>query len=184
MTALPTTGLDVVTLAQRLLAYTVAFADEAGVELPARRYVAPGDSTVVAWDCEQLVVTMAGIAPGAGTTTPVTAVRSGSPSSVGLRHVTLAVQLVRCTGEFGDGLEPADMFPDPAVIQESGLQMMQDAGLLSQVTANLAAGADSVFAAAAGGGLVTFGEVIPFGPAGCFWGLTATLSVTIGLLLP
>lgn len=150
----------------------------AGVTLPARRYVAPGDPTQIAWDCEQLVVAIQGIgwgqAPDAGPPSP----RIGTPvSALAMRHAIYVVQLVRCTPSEGD---PQTGLPDEADIHAAGLAFMTDMGLMSQALmvacATIRTGLDRT-------GLVQPGAVNPDGPSGAFHGMSAQIAITAGELV-
>jgi len=184
---LPTTGIDVVSLARRLLAYTSEFFATAGIALPSRQYIAPGTPSTVAWDCEQLVVTLAALNFGKGQAALNYNTTVGPSAGDEMRNASFGVQLVRCTPGFEEpteGLLGQGWLPEVDEINTSGEQMLIDAGTLSQALSNLAAKADPQFTAATGGTLVQAGAVTSFGPAGCLWGITGSLTVTAGVLLP
>lgn len=149
------------------------------VALPDRQYLAPGAPDQIAWDCEQLVVSVAGIgwgqAPSAG--------QSPSPkigtqvSVTAVRHVIYDVSLVRCTPSDGDidtGL------PDPADIHAAGQAFMTDMGLMSQA---LVVACATVRAGLDRSALVEPGAVNPAGPSGGFHGMSAQIAVTAGNLV-
>lgn len=146
--------------------------------LPERQYVAPGDPSQIAWDCEQLVVSLQGIGwgqhPSAGT---VPAKIGGQTSAVAVRHAIFVVALVRCTPSVGarnTGVVPADQ------IQAAGLEFLTDAGVLSQALvvacARVRAGLDRA-------DLVEVGAVNPEGPSGGFHGMSAQIAITSGTLV-
>jgi hypothetical protein len=144
--------------------------------LPRRRIIAPGNPRLIAWDCEQVVVTMSGIgvgqAPGEGGRP---AGRGNPISATGLRHAVFAVQVVRCTPESRDGTTP----PPEQEVTDAGLAYLRDAGLLSQalvdVCTNVAGGLPI-------GSRVVPGAVEALGPEGGFAAVEGALAVTAGLL--
>jgi len=130
----------------------------------------------VAWDCEQLVITMSGIgqgpAPGTG----------GEPrgtgrqiSSMGVRHTVLVAQLVRSHPESPDGTTP----PDAGEVTRAGLASMRDAGLLSQALIAVAA---RITGGLPKGSRATAGAVEALGPEGGYSGLEGSIAVTVGTL--
>lgn len=123
--------IDVPSLAQAVLIGVVAHFNEAGVELPDRQVIAPGETRAIAWDCEAVMVTLAGIgwgqAPGAGSG----ARQTGNPTSVGARHAVFTIQIIRCAVDAGDGPADAEKLTD------AGLVAMRDAALLSQALVEL-----------------------------------------------
>ena len=87
-------------VAAHVLDVVAAGLTDAGVDVPERRYVAPGP--LPAWDCEQLTVALVRPAvPG----TPGREVARSRPCG-GPRFVEVRVELVRCA-PVGDGEEPA-----------------------------------------------------------------------------
>lgn len=165
-------------MAESILGSIVDHYAAAAVTLPARQYVAPGDPTQIAWDCEQLVVAIQGIgwgqAPDAGVPTP----RIGAPvSALAMRHAIYVVQLVRCTPTEGD---PDSGIPEASAIHAAGLEFMTDMGLMSQALmvacATLRTGLDKT-------GLVQPGAVNPDGPSGAFHGMSAQIAITAGELV-
>lgn len=169
--------LTIKEMANSVLAAVQEHFAAAAVALPERQYVAPGDPTQVAWDCEQLVVACQGIgwgqAPDAATPSP----KMGTMvSAVGLRHVIFIVQLVRCTpsdDEDGEG------FPSVESIQAAGEEYMVDMGLLSQALlvacARIRADLDRTAKAEPG-------AVNPDGPSGGYHGMSAQIAITAGQL--
>lgn len=153
-------------------------ATDPAVALPERQYVAPGSPDQIAWDCEQLVVSVAGVgwgqAPSAG--------QSPSPkigtqvSATAVRHVIFDVSLVRCTPSEGD---PDTGLPDAADIHAAGLAYMTDMGLVSQA---LVVACASVRTGLDRSDLVEPGAVNPAGPSGGYHGMSAQIAVTAGQL--
>ncbi len=170
-------GLAVADIAQTILKAIVAhFATAQGVALPVRRIIAPGTSQSIAWDAEQLVVSLTGIGLGSAPTQPAFAQRTGNPiSAAGMRHAIFAIQLVRCVPESKDTSRP----PDAAVITAAGLAFMRDAGLLSQA---LVEATTPVAALLGGFGSVEPGAIHTIGPGGGMAANEGTLAVTAGIL--
>ncbi len=164
-------GIDVGATAQTVLDGVVAHFAASEVTLPDRRVIAPGDPRGVAWDCEQLVVTAAGISWGAGPgTNSATARGTGNPvSTAGARHTAIVVQIVRCV-PVGD----ADGPPAVAEVTAAGLALLRDGGLLSQALTELI-GRDGALAKA-GAGLVGV-EVL--GPGGGMAAVEGIVTVTL-----
>jgi hypothetical protein len=159
--------------------WAAAIVDDPTVSpLPERQYVAPGDPTQIAWDCEQVVVAIQGIgwgqAPDAGTLSPGAGTHV---SAVGVRHAIYVVQLIRCTPSDGD-IETG--LPSPAAIQAAGDEFMRDMGLLSQALMVACATVRTGFDRSA---KVEPGAVNPDGPSGGFHGMSAQIAVTAGTLL-
>jgi hypothetical protein len=148
------------------------------VLLPERQYVAPGAPDQIAWDCEQLVVSVAGVGWGQAPS----AAQSPSPkigshvSVTAVRHVIYDVSLVRCTPSEGD---PDTGLPSATDIHAAGLAFMTDMGLLSQA---LVVACATVRAGLDRSALVEPGAVNPAGPAGGYHGMSAQIAVTAGEL--
>lgn len=162
-------------LAQKVLDGVVAHFEAADVTLPDRQYVAPGNPQLIAWDCEQLVVSLTGIGWGSAPEAATGSVKPGSQISVqGVRHAVLSIQLVRCTPVSRDARTP---WPPVQAIQDAGTEFMRDAGLLSQALVTLMAELRQGLAQDHSG-LVEAGAVTSLGPEGGYHGLEATLAVT------
>lgn len=171
----PTTGIDLITVAQATLDAIVTFFSSNGVELPPRQYVSAGAPATIAWDCEQLVVCLAEIGWGRSKDATQLSPSFGKQASVNaMRHATFAVQLVRCVPTVADGAE-APVLPSAEEIQASGEQSMVDAGLLSQALVNFVSFPN---AAIPPGCNVQAGAVSPIGPEGGLVGLEAALVMT------
>lgn len=172
----PTTGLDLWTVANGLLAYIVTFFSANGVNLPARQYVTAGDAATVAWDCEQLVVCLADIGWGRSMDATQLSPTFGKAASVNaMRHATYAIELIRkapTVGESGD-------IPSVQQMNDAGMQSLIDAGLLSQALVNFVAFRNATLPV---GGSVQAGAVQPIGPEGGLVGLSGALVMTIGEL--
>lgn len=175
-------GLDIATTAAQLKAHIIAHwnAAPAGtrVDLPARRAILAGDPRNVAWDCEQLTVAMVGIGWGqAIDAAQVPSPRTGAPVSVGaMRHVVLAVALIRCTPKGGANGQP----PSVEDLEAAGLTSMRDAGLLSQAMVTYASKLRQELGKHAS---VQPGVVDPYGPSGGYHGLETTLAITAAELV-
>jgi hypothetical protein len=170
-------GLDVGSVARTILDGLVShYAAADGIDLPERRFIAPGQPELVAWDCPCAIVTCSGIglgpAPGVGGLPQ----RTGNPiSAAGLRHVIFAVQIVRQVPEStGGGLKP----PPVERLTAAGLLIMRDAGLLSQALVDIATAVDRQVVQ----GIISPGAVNTVGPEGGFAGNQASLAVTAPML--
>lgn len=171
----PGKAINVAELAQKILDKVVqhyaADVHPYSQALPDRRYVAPGDSAAVAWDCEQLTVAIIGVGAGWAPDSGSSTARTGTPASVfGLRHAVYSITLVRCTPtveEDGDA-PPADL------LHTAGLHYLRDVGLVSQALVEAGAEAKRL----SQGAVVTAGNVQPVGPAGGFVGLEGQLTIT------
>jgi hypothetical protein len=154
-------------------------ATDPAVTLPDRQYIAPGAPDQIAWDCEQLVVSVVGLGWGqAPSAAQSPQPRMGTHVSVtALRHVIFDVSLVRCAPSDGD---PDTGIPAMADIHAAGLAYMTDIGLLSQALVVACATVRSGLDRSA---LVEPGAVNPAGPAGGFHGMSAQIAVTAGNLV-
>lgn len=164
-------------ISEALLAAVVDHFTAAGVALPERRYIAPGDPGQVAWDCEQLFVAIQGVGWGQAPSesTEAANVNIGSPvRALAIRHAVLVVSLVRCTPSEGD-LDTG--MPDVADIHAAGLAFMDDMGLLSQA---LLEACTRIRPGLPKPALVEPGAVTPEGPSGAYHGMTAPLAITVG----
>jgi hypothetical protein len=174
-------GLAITAVAESLLAAVVAHwaAASDAVPLPPRRLILAGDPRSVAWDCEQLTVTLQGVGWGQALDASSLSPRAGTPASVmSLRHAVLVVSLVRCAAEADP--RSASGMPTDAALHADGLRYMRDAGLLSQAmvayTAKILPGLPDEAS-------VQAGAIEPRGPEGAFHGLETTLAVTAGQLV-
>lgn len=174
----PGQRLTIREMAESILGAIVDHYTAAAVTLPERRYVAPGDPTQIAWDCEQLVVAVQGVGWGQATNAATLSPKIGSQvSATAVRHVVFDVALVRCTPSDGDpdtGLVPA------AEIHAAGLDFMIDVGHMSQA---LVAACAAVRAGLDRAALVEPGAVNPAGPSGGYHGMSAMIAVTAGTLV-
>ncbi len=171
-------GLDVAGIADLLLTRTVAHFAEAGVELPERRLLAPGNPAEIAWDQPMLLVALASIGLGnspGGAGSGV--LRQGAGiSAMGLRHAVYSVTLTRCDPAPGRDGRP----PSVEVLRTAALGLMRDGGLLSQALVNVCA---DVATGLPQGSLVQAGEVQTSGPSGGHVGVIGTLTTTVGQLV-
>lgn len=171
-------GLDVGAVARVILdGLTTHYAAAHGIDLPDRRFIAPGMPELVAVDCPCVIVTCSGIglgpAPGVGGQSQ----RTGNPiSAAGLRHAIYAVQIWRASPEStGGGAKP----PPVERLTNAGLLLMRDAGLLSQALVDICTDVDRQI----GDGIVQPGAVNSLGPEGGVAGNQGTLAVTVGMLV-
>lgn len=168
--------LTVAVLAQDLLASIVGHFASAGVELPERQAVIPGEPRAIAWDCEQLTVTLGGIGWGPALDVSLPSPSPGTMAGVfSVRHAVYAATLVRCTPNPNrDGTAPP-----AAVLNAAGMAFMHDAGLISQALVEHITRLRGVLPPE---GKVQAGAVEPVGPSGGFHGLETTLAVTAARL--
>lgn len=171
-------GLAVADIAQTILdAVVTHFSVATGARLPDRRVIAPGEPRGIAWDCEQLVITLSGIGLGTAPAQSGVAQRTGNPVfAAEPRHAVFAVQLVRCVPESRDGAAP----PPADEVTTAGLALMRDAGLLSQA---LVGACSTVVAALGQHGLVQSGAVEMIGPEGGMAAVEGSLAITVGGLV-
>lgn len=168
-------ALNIATLGSQLLAAVEQHFAPTDNPLPERRGIVPGEPRTIAWDCEQLTVSLVGIGWGqaldAASPSPQA---GGSAKALSLRHAVLAVTLVRCT--------PSPTRNGPPTMEKlnaAGLGFLRDAGMLSQAVAEFVTrlrqglGPES---------LVQPGAVEPVGPSGGFQGLECTLAITAAKL--
>lgn len=134
----PQPGVGTITadLARKFLDGVVAHFAAAGVALPERRFLAAGNPQLIAWDCEQLFVSLTGIGIGPAPDAPVQSPRMGGPvGAFNVRHAIFSIQLVRCTPSVGENSN--DPFPPADAIDAAGVQSMMDAGLLSDAVVRM-----------------------------------------------
>jgi hypothetical protein len=171
----PTTGLDLETIGAGLLADVQAYFAANNVDLPDRHYLAPGAPGLIAWDCEQLVVSLASVSWGINEDAlqPVPQIGDGA-GTFEVRHAQWSVQLVRCTPVSDEGGQP----PPAVDIQTAGELSLLDAGMLSQCLVNFATfPANHTWLPA--GALAKAGGVVTLGPSGGFSGHEGTFTVTV-----
>jgi len=173
--------VDVLGACQTVQAAIQAQFEAAGVELPDRQYIAAGAPGDEAWDCEQLVVALQGIAWGVAEEAYAQAVQSGTNMSAqSMRHAVIEVSLVRAitvTSQRNGQPEVEDMNAD-------GVRFLLDCGVLSQgmvvAASNLHdVGMDTISPVFPGGVVARPGIVDPVGPSGGFVGATATIYVSV-----
>jgi hypothetical protein len=174
----PSGGVDLLTIPKAFLAYVVAYLEQSGVTVPDRRYVGGGTPQDVAWDCEQVTITLAEVGWGRSRDATQLSPAFGKQASVdAMRHATYALTLVRCYPTIGDRGE----LPTLDDLEAAGEQQMIDAGLLSQAGVNFVAFPND---AVPPGASVQAGAVQPVGPAGGFLGLELALTATVATLNP
>lgn len=177
-------GIAVRTLANSVLAAIEqhwSMATAPAVPLPERRYVAAGDPSSQAWDCEQVVVSLVGIGFGpAQDAGPPSTPRAGSPASVmSVRHAVFNVALVRCMpNPTGRAATP----PTVGALQEAGDRYMTDAGLLSQALVRWASRTRSDVLPNDGASSVQLGVIEPAEVSGGFVGMAGVAIVTCAAL--
>lgn len=174
MTASLGKRLAVREIAEMLLDSTREHFAAAGVDLPERQYIAPGNPDVIAWDCEQLVVSLSAIGWGhMDDVAPLSSKPGTQMSATGLRHAVFSVALMRCTPT---NIARGETSPPAEDIYRAGLEMMDDAGILSQAQVVMVARLREGFAGDRSG-RATAGVIQTLGPAGKLHGVEATISV-------
>lgn len=150
------------TILNGVVAHYAAKTDAEVEPLPARRYVNAGDPALLAWDCEQLTVSLQGVGFGQAADASPLAPQVGPSAGVfAVRHAILEVSLVRCVpGPDDNGNPPSDL-----VLYEAGATFMRDCGMLSQALVEIASRIRQDLQPE---GKVTAGEVVPAGPEGSF----------------
>jgi MYXO-CTERM domain-containing protein len=177
----PTTGIDILTVAQALLTAVQTFYAQNGVELPARQAIVAGEPSVVAWDCEQLIVSVASIGWGRSVDATQLSPTFGKAASVNaMRHVEINVALVRCTPTIKDG-GASPILPSLDELNAAGEQYLIDYGMLSQCLVNFVAFHNPAIPP---GCNCQAGAVQPAGPEGGLVALSVGLIITAASLLP
>jgi hypothetical protein len=175
----PTTGIELIAVAQGILAAVVNYFTANGVPLPDRQYIAAGSPQVIAWDCEQLVVSLADIGWGRSVDATQLSPSFGKQAGINaMRHATFAIQLVRATPVVQDGAE-APILPSVQAMADAGQTFLVDAGLLSQALVNFVAFPNGVLPI---GCNVQAGAIQPIGPEGGLVGLEGSLVMTAATL--
>lgn len=171
-------GLNIADTAQALLDFVVqhyaAAASGTVTPLPERRVILAGDPRTVAWDCEQLAISLEGIGFGPAVDAAVTpSPRAGTPLSVsGLRHAVLSVSLVRCTPQMDNDGNP----PSMGALHTAGLTFLRDCGMLSQAMVTFAGRLRDHLGDDA---LVQCGAVTPYGPSGQYHAADTAMAITV-----
>lgn len=160
--------------------WTAAVADNPDLKpLPDRQYIAPGNPSLVAWDCEQFVVGLEGIGWGMAPDTQNPSPQASAGASVmSVRHAIFNLQLVRCTPRIPEG-RGAQAYPPVDEMHESGLAFMDDVGYMSQALVHLVSQLKQGLPRSA---LVQAGAVTTLGAEGGFHATEATLAITAGEL--
>lgn len=162
--------LDIPATAQVVLDGVIAHYAASKVDLPSLRYIGPGATRELAWDCEAVLVSCGGIlwgqGPGAGAGT---ARRTGNPVAAGARYAIFSVQIVRCVPV----IDPADI-PNADILNTAGVAILTDAGLLSQALVELCGPRGALKRM----GVAIAGDVDILGPAGGFAATEGHLTIT------
>jgi hypothetical protein len=170
--AQPFTGLELAGIPQAVLAAVIRYFEANAVDLPDRRYVTAGDPNLVAWDCSQLVVCLTDLGWGRAADATQLSPSFGKAASINaMRHATYSVLLTREVPTIEDGGE----LPAAADLNTSGLDVMRDAGILSQALVNFVTWRDPSLPV---GGSAQAGAVQMIGPAGGLVGCSGALIVT------
>lgn len=145
-------------------------------DLPTRRYLATGDSSSVAWDCEQFSVSLEGIGAGSSQDSPAPSRQPGVQTGVSaVRFATFMASLVRCVPTMDDN----GNFPPVADMDAAGDQFLRDAGLLSQAVVEWGSQMRRSLGPSA---QVVLGDVLPAGPEGKFAGLICSAQIGVTTL--
>lgn len=176
MTAPSGQRLNTAELAQSLLDYIVQSYSVATsvTPLPARQVIAGGLAQQVAWDCEQVCLTLTGIDLDVPQDTPVS---GGRLKATALRHVAFDVQIIRCYPTVDNKNQP----PSAEKITAAGTTILQDAGQLSQAMfewVTRAVSPDSPMGVVSAG----VGTILPVGPQGGLAGVGGAVVVTANLV--
>jgi hypothetical protein len=168
--------LDLESIARGLLEETRRwFTEVAGLSLPERQHLAPGNPALIAWDCPQLTVAVGGTALGVMEGVPaIPDPIPGPMAGLQLRWAGFAVALVRCTPALNDQGEP----PSAAELDAAGGEAMRDCGALSSMMTHLAANPEQ-FPWLPQPAQVRAGAVTQIGPLGALTGYQADLQVTV-----
>jgi hypothetical protein len=170
----PPTALSVLELARLFLDGVEQHFAGQEAELPDRRFIAPGNPQLIAWDCEQLFVALTGIGIGPAPDSPVQSPRQGGPvSAFNVRHAIFSIQLVRCTPTVPENGNAA--YPPADQIDAAGAQSMRDAGLLSDAVVLMCSQLSKVLPP---GTHVQAGLTSSLGPEGGYHANEATVAVT------
>lgn len=161
--------LDIPSTAQAVFDGVIAHFAASRVVLPDLRYIAPGATRDIAWDCESYLVTCGGIQLGQapGLTSTAIGRQTGNPSSSGgVRYAIFSVQIVRCVPSLED--------PNTDKLTEASLELFTDAGMLSQALEELC-GRNGLLRQY---GAATAGDVELIGPSGGYSATEGHLAVT------
>jgi hypothetical protein len=149
------------------------------VPLPERRLIGPGNPSLIAWDCAQLVVSLEGVGQGPAPSVQNIAPQVAANAAVmSVRHAIFSIQLVRCTPPIPEGRNQ-NPYPLTADLHAAGLIYMDDAGYLSQALVHLVG---QLKQGLERGALVEAGVINTLGPAGGLHAVEATLAITSGEL--
>lgn len=167
-------SLEVFDVAQTTLDWVVDHFAAARITLPELRYIAAGATRSIAWDCESVLVTSAGIGwginPSAGAGTGK---QTGQSAQTQMRFTIVNIQIVRPYPNVGE-----DGVPDPKVHTDAAEVLLTDAGALSQALVELAGPRGPLRAY----GMVTAGDVTILGPDGAFSATEGGITVTAAKL--
>jgi len=174
--SLPGQGIAVRSLALAIMDAVESHWGGTAAPLPDRRYVAFGDPASTPWDCEQLVISLAGVGFGpAQDAAPPSTPRAGTPASImTVRHAVFNIALVRCIPT------PSGRTSTPPSVEElqaAGERFMTDAGMLSQA---LVRWASRTYKSLPNDGAssVQLGVIEPGEASGGYVGLTGVAIVT------
>jgi len=161
--------LDIPTIARAVFDGVIAHFAASSVALPDLRYIAPGATRDIAWDCASFLVTCGGIQLGQAPGLVAGAIgrQTGNPSSSGAaRYAIFTVQIVRCVPSLED--------PDASALTEASIGLFTDAGMLSQALEELC-GRNGLLRRY---GAASAGDVELLGPAGGYSATEGHLAVT------
>lgn len=178
----PSNGIDLITIPKALLAYVVSYFGQAGVMLPDRQGMTAGPAAGIAFDCEQLTVTLETVGWGRARDATQLSPGLGKESSVNsMRHGEWIVTLVRCWSSS----DPEGNLVDMDVIETQAEAIQRDAGLMSQALINFAAFQQfNDQAPLPPGGSTQAGAVSFTPPSGGFIGINGSFISTVAELNP
>lgn len=158
---------DPYTLASDLLSRVVAFFAGAGIDLPESRYVAPGDSTTIAFDIPAVMVSLDWIALGQPGTDA-----TGRPSwPSGLQYAQFAVTILRPVAGLDEDGDP----PPVERISADGQTILTDAAVLLAALLAVRDGSQRDGGWVGPGMPQALGRVVTVGPQG-------TMAATVGTI--
>ncbi len=161
--------LDLPGAATRILATFTTHLEALGVDVPERRYVAPG--TLIPWDGEQLVVNLQQIQQGQpGAEIGTTYV----PQATNLQ-AQFSVSIVRPVPALNADGPLVAMIPDSTQIGEAGTVFMSDAAALVRAALEI----HTAYALTGPGEGFVIGPCIPLGPEGGHVGYRMLITLSL-----
>lgn len=171
--------IDVAAPAQRLLAAVVDHYEDNDWDLPARRYLAPGQQAGVAVDDEHLCVALVGLYSASSDNSRQTTTPGKGAGSANVARAVYLLRLMRCVAVADLTPEGEAILPSAAQITADALAVMADPGQLMDAMYRWAESEPPHLT-------VSPGPVEPHGPEGGFAGhsIRITLAPAQGLDVP